>query len=73
MQYWCDDCNSYSAGASPGKLQEICGYLDAVQYALNWCGPKGFSEIVVRDLAEAKGLPERAGVAQIRAFFNVKT
>jgi hypothetical protein len=70
LQCWCDACDPYSAGAGPGKLRVIRTYTDAIRHVASQCrrGKREY-EMVIRDLAQAKGLPERARANRIRAFF----
>ena len=68
--WWCDDCNEYSYGALPGKLQEIRTFKDIVNHVETYCGGKrGDYREFVLNIARAKGLPKRVGQAQAQAFF----
>lgn len=69
-RFWCDNCDPYSAGASPGKLSVVRTYGDAIQH-VDWScgGRKAFYEVLIRTLAQAKGLPERATAKRIGEFF----
>jgi hypothetical protein len=69
-RWFCDDCNEYQLGASPGKLEVVRTYGDAVQYVDTFCrGDKGFLRILIRELGRARGLPWRVSEAQAAAFF----
>lgn len=69
--WWCENCDPYRLGASPGKLQIIRSYFDAVDCA-NMCGAgwRSAFKILINEMARAKGLPERVGEAQALAFFS---
>jgi len=70
-QFWCDDCDPYSEGANAGKLQVISTYGQAIEYVNLWCqGRKSDLKGLIRDMARAKGLPERVGAQQATAFFQ---
>jgi hypothetical protein len=68
---WCDDCDPYELGASAGKLRIVTSYGDALQYVHTYCrGEKPALRTLIRQLAEAKGLPERVGEQQAQDFFG---
>jgi hypothetical protein len=68
---WCDECDPYELGASPGKLHAIEKYFDVVNYVSMFCnGRKAAMEMLVRELARAKGLPKRVGEDEAIAFFS---
>jgi hypothetical protein len=70
--HWlCDGCDPYELGASPGKLEIVRSYADAALFVGTYCrGDKDFLRILIRALAQAKGLPQRVGEAQAAAFFQ---
>ena len=71
LQFWCDDCSLYSAGAGPGKLREIRTYADAIFHVASQRGSrKPDYRAIIRNLAEAKGLPARLSAKSIQTFFR---
>jgi hypothetical protein len=67
MVWWCDLYET----CSPGKLEIIRTYFDVVCYAKAFlAGRKQSLKVLIRQLAQAKGLPGRAGPDQARAFFR---
>lgn len=67
--YWCDKCDPYAAGATRGNLSEIRTYWDAIQHVnFHGDGRKSSLEVLIRNLARAKGLPDRVGASQASAF-----
>ena len=72
---WCDTCNPYfEQGESPGRLQKIRTYGDAVGHVDQWCGgTKGFLKTLIRGLAEEKGLPKRITAAVAETFFATQS
>jgi hypothetical protein len=70
LQWWCESCDEYQV-CPAGKLVVVRSYSDAVCYVGNCCGgQKGYLSRLIRDMARAKGLPERVGEAQARAFLG---
>lgn len=68
--WWCDTCDPYQSGANPGKLQVIRTYEEALAHVTFWCGGRASDyKSLVKDLAQAKGLPARVGEKQAAAFF----
>jgi hypothetical protein len=68
--WWCHRCDEYALGASPGKLEVIRSYLQAISYVHAFCdGRKSALQCLIRALAEARGLPQRFGDKQAIAFF----
>jgi hypothetical protein len=69
--WWCDTCDPDQLGASPGKLDIIRTYLDAVTYVNVCCsGRRQALRVIIKELARAKGLPERVGETQAVTFFR---
>jgi transcription elongation factor Elf1 len=69
--WWCGNCNPYSLGANPGKLQEIRTYSQALQHVECYCRSRqGDFASLIKQLAKAKGLPERATEKKIVEFFS---
>jgi hypothetical protein len=70
-KWWCDKCDPYLAGATPGKLEIIRSYWEVVWYVNACCDDRKMAmRRLVKELARAKGLPTRAGDAQAIAFFR---
>jgi hypothetical protein len=68
--WWCDGCDPYQLGASPGTLLVVKSYLDAITYVQSYChGRKGDLSLIIKLIAEAKGLPSRVGDEEAEAFF----
>lgn len=65
-EFWCDQCDPYSGGASPGRLREIQTYLEAATAASTRDGVKN----VVQEIARAKGLGDRITHDEAEAFFS---
>jgi hypothetical protein len=71
--WWCDDCDPYSLGASEGKLMAIRGYRAAVDYCRLFCdGRRQDIKTLIKELAQAKGLPEGVGELEAKMFFHRK-
>lgn len=66
--WWCDECNPRSMGCD-GLLSIVQTYQEAMQYA-GLCLRKNHTKGLIRDLAEAKGLPKRVGEKQAEEFFR---
>jgi hypothetical protein len=66
--WWCDECNPRSSGCD-GLLTIGRMYEEAMQYA-GYCLRKDHTKSLIRNLAEAKGLPERVGEKQAEEFFR---
>lgn len=71
-EWWCANCDPYQLGANPGKLQAVKTYGNALDHVEFYCSSRksDFQEII-KYLAQAKGLPSRAGEVQCKAFFAV--
>jgi hypothetical protein len=69
--WWCDECDPYQEGATPGALRLLSRYLEAVAH-VEWSGNGRRSDLrfLVRELARARGLPGRVGAAEAEAFFR---
>jgi hypothetical protein len=71
LMWFCDACDPGQVGASPGKLEILRSYWDAVAYVGNWCnGRKTDLAVLIKEMAHARGLPERVGEHQAVAFFR---
>jgi hypothetical protein len=65
LNFWCDNCKTTDAGAMGDKLaivRTIREALDHVDYTAS--GKRVYMRAIVRELAEAKGLPTRVGEKQ---------
>jgi hypothetical protein len=72
LSFWCGKCSPCGKGASPEKLEIIQSYSDAVWYVQWWCnGRKRHLELIVRNLAQAKGLGSQVRECDAAAFFCV--
>jgi hypothetical protein len=68
--WWCNHCDPYEKGANPGKLQIFSKYSDALHHVKNYCNGKSTHyKKIIKEMAKAKGLPNRAGDAQAKYFF----
>jgi hypothetical protein len=69
--WWCANCDPYQSGANNGKLQVLRTYSDALSHVVLYCASRksDFREII-KEFAEAKGLPKRVGEQQCAAFFQ---
>jgi hypothetical protein len=69
--FWCDKCDPAPAGVRPDKLMTLTGFSDLLQ-RIDWCagGNRRLKRLLVRQLAEAKGLAKRVGEAQALEFFS---
>ena len=68
--FWCESCNPRHGGADPAKLYFVRTFNDAmihVDRTLN--GNKAAKTKIVRQLAQAKGLPNRVSEDAAIAFF----
>lgn len=69
--WWCISCDPYQSGANSGKLQSVSTYEDALNHVGFWCGGRASDyKSLIKDLAQAKGLPARVGEKQATAFFS---
>jgi hypothetical protein len=67
---WCDTCDPYQQGASPGKLTFIKTYRDALNYVKRDGGGRSSDyKGAIKKIAMAKGLPARSSEAQMKEFF----
>lgn len=70
-RWWCDTCDPLQSGAPPSKLVMIAGFREAACYANTFCnGRQADLKQLVRMLAKAKGLADRAGQREIESFFG---
>lgn len=69
LSFWCNDCDPYSLGAARGMLRSFPGYRDACMQPWGTGNPKELKTLI-RDVARAKGLPDRVGQSEAIAFFN---
>lgn len=69
LSFWCDGCDPYSLGAARGMLRAFPGYRDACMQPWGTGNPKELKTLI-RDVARAKGLPNRVGQNEAITFFN---
>ena len=68
--WWCDNCNVKQSGAVPGKLRRISSYSQALSHVKMECdGRRDSFKALITTMAQAKGLPPRAGKLQAAKFF----
>jgi len=71
LYYWCAKCDPYEQGALKGKLTVLTRYREALQHVEFSCyGDKAGYKAIIRDIALAKGLPQRSGESQVESFFH---
>lgn len=71
LYLWCDTCDPYGTGANHGKLYIVTTFNSALEHVNYTCeGRRSDKRIIIRELAQAKGLPERVGASQAAAFFT---
>jgi hypothetical protein len=67
--FWCDECDPSCTGAR--LVRTICTVSELLEHVdLTAYGNRSLKRQLVRQLAEAKGLPERVGEAQALEFFS---
>ena len=68
LMFRCDSCSLYSGArglsCTIDSFGQALGHID-----LTFGGTRGGKRTIVRELAEAKGLPRRVGKTQAEAFF----
>lgn len=70
-RWWCKRCDPCEGGVAPDKLAAIRTYADAMYYVAAHCNGRAADlKALVRELARAKGLPDRATEAAIIALFR---
>jgi hypothetical protein len=72
LKPWCDSCDPYSTGASPGKLSIIRACRQAMNYVASTTGQSSDQKAIINYLAQAKGLPAGADVFERQAFFGTR-
>jgi len=71
LMLWCNECDPYSQGASAGKLDIFTSFDSAIAHVDYTCnGVRAFKNMIVKDLAEAKGCPKRVTRKAALEFFN---
>lgn len=69
-RWWCDDCDPSESTFTRRKLTIVRRYGDAVWHVGESCNSrKQDLKLIIRELARAKGLPDRVGEEQAAAFF----
>jgi len=70
LQWWCDECNPYQNGASPGTLYVISTYQNVLGYVSGVCKNRKEDYVsFIKRLAQEKGLPKRLKKGDIEKFF----
>lgn len=71
VMFWCGDCDPYSQGARSGILSSIENIDQVNLFIDRYCGGKREDRrVLVRKLAEAKGLPKRVGAKTAENFLR---
>ncbi len=69
--WWCNTCDPYQTGANAGKLQSPMRYLQALRHVEVFCNNrKPDYSVMIKAISQGKGLPNRVGEAQAKAFFR---
>ncbi len=69
--WWCDDCDPYSAGASPDRLVFVRNYAGAVTFVHRTCGnERETMRTIIKALARAKGLGPTITQSEADDFFH---
>jgi hypothetical protein len=70
LYFWCDSCKAADAGAVGDKLVIVRTIKEALDHVHDTAsGKRVYMRAIVRELAEAKGLPTRVGEKQAVGFF----
>ena len=71
LMFWCNHCSPTQNGASGSKLTVVRTIGDVLRHIGRTAdGNRAYSRTIVRQLAEAKGLPTRVGEKHALAFFS---
>jgi hypothetical protein len=71
LMFWCNNCSPTQRGASGSKLTVVRTFDDVIRHIGHTAnGNRAYSRNIVRQLAEAKGLPKRVGEKHALAFFS---
>lgn len=71
LMWWCDDCNPDPILILNGRIRLISSYREALSLVERYCeGRKSDYQVLIRDLAQAKGLSKRVGEKTIQTFFH---
>lgn len=69
--FWCGTCDPYCQGALSGKLSIITKYRQALSFVSSTCqGRKSDYKSIIRELAIAKGMPDRITGIEAQSFFE---
>lgn len=69
--WWCDDHEPHESGANPYKLHTISTYMQALNYVQTFSTRRVSDyKSIIKDMAQAKGLPNRVGEKQAKEFFS---
>jgi hypothetical protein len=68
--WWCATCDPIASGARPRKLIRLRTYSEACHYVAADCnGRRADLAQLIREIARAKGLPDRVREAEAVSFF----
>jgi hypothetical protein len=68
--FWCSSCNPLAERNPPAKLVRVGTYHEACYYVCAHCNNRKTDMVrLIRQLAQAKGLPDRVGEREAIAFF----
>jgi hypothetical protein len=71
-RWWCDQCDPGEECPSPAKVHTVRTYLGGAHYVGSYCGGrKRDLALLIKELARAKGLPDRVGENDAMGFFYV--
>ena len=71
LMFWCSKCNPYSSGARSGTLTTVDSFHRAIEHVdMTGGGNRADKREIIRNLAEAKGLPKRITEKAALEFFS---
>jgi len=69
--WWCEACDPLAVPRPPTKLVRAGSYLGTCSFAAEYCnGREADLARLIKELAQAKGLPKRALETDLLAFFT---
>jgi hypothetical protein len=71
--FWCNKCDPFQMGATPGKIASLSTYLQATSFVTRYCsGRKKDYVYIIRKMAQAKNIFEkRLTQQQIESCFGI--
>jgi hypothetical protein len=67
---WCGTCIPHWMISQECRFDTFCDYMSALEYVDDFChGEKFFYRMVIRNIAKAKGLPDKIGPREAVDFF----